>query len=57
MLYTVREVANLLKVNRNFVYDIIKRGELRAIRVGSIKIRHDDLEAYINQREVIINER
>lgn len=56
MLYTVREVANLLKVNRNFVYDIIKRGELRAIRVGSIKIRHDDLEAYINQREVIINE-
>lgn len=57
MLYTVREVANLLKVNRNFVYDIIKRGELRAIRVGSIKIRHDDLEAYINQREVVINER
>lgn len=55
MLYTVREVANLLKVNRNFVYDIIKRGELRAIRVGSIKIRHDDLEAYINQREVVIN--
>ena len=57
MLYTVREVANLLKVNRNFVYDIIKRGEVRAIRVGSMKIRHDDLEAYINQREVVINER
>ena len=55
MLYTVREVANLLKVNRNFVYDIIKRGELRAIKVGSIKIRHDDLEDYINQREVVIN--
>ena len=57
MLYTVREVANLLKVNRNFVYDEIKNGKLRAIRVGSIKIRHDDLEAYINQREVVINER
>jgi excisionase family DNA binding protein len=55
MLYTVREVANLLKVNRNFVYDEIKNGKLRAIRVGSIKIRHDDLEAYINQREVVIN--
>ena len=55
MLYTVSEVAKLLKVNRNFVYDIIKRGELRAIRVGSIKIRHDDLEAYINEREVVTN--
>lgn len=55
MLYTVREVAKLLKVNRNFVYDIIKKGELKAIRVGSIKIKRDDLEAYINQREVIIN--
>ena len=53
MLYTVSEVAKLLKVNRNFVYDIIKRGELKAIRVGSIKIRHDDLEAYINEREVV----
>lgn len=56
MLYTVSEVAKLLKVNRNFVYDIIKKGELRAIRVGSIKIRRDDLEAYINEREVVINE-
>lgn len=56
MLYTVSEVAKLLKVNRNFIYDIIKKGELRAIRVGSIKIRRDDLEAYINEREVIINE-
>ena len=53
MLYTVSEVAKLLKVNRNFVYDIIKKGELKAIRVGSIKIRSDDLEAYINQREVV----
>ncbi len=53
MLYTVSEVAKLLKVNRNFVYDIIKKGELRAIRIGSIKIKHEDLESYINEREVV----
>lgn len=53
MVYTVSEVANLLKVNRNFVYDAIKRGELKAIRIGSIKIRHDDLMSYINEREVV----
>ena len=28
MLYTVTEVAKLLKVNRNFVYKIINNGEL-----------------------------
>lgn len=53
MLLTVSEVAKMLKVNRNFVYDIIKRGELRAIRVGSIKIKREDLESYINEREVV----
>lgn len=55
MLYTVSEVAKLLKVNRNFVYDEIKKGKLRAIKVGSIKIKCEDLEAYINEREVVIN--
>ena len=55
MLYTVSEVAKLLKVNRNFVYDEIKKGKLRAIKVGSIKIKCDDLKSYINEREVVIN--
>ena len=53
MLYTVSEVAKLLKVNRNFVYDEIKKGKLRAIKVGSMKIKCEDLEAYINEREVV----
>lgn len=54
MLYTVSEVASLLKVNRNFVYDAIKRGKLKAVKVGSIKIRKTDLEAYIEERGVIL---
>ena len=53
MLYTVSEVAKLLKVNRNFVYDEIKKGKLRAIKVGSIKVKREDLEAYINEKEVV----
>lgn len=53
MVYTVSEVASMLKVNRNFVYDLIKRGELKAIRIGSIKIKHEDLEAYVNDQENI----
>lgn len=49
MLLTVSEVAKLLKVNRNFVYKIIKEGELRAVNVGSIKVRREDLDEYVER--------
>lgn len=50
MLLTVSEVAKLLKVNRNFVYKIIKNGELKAVNIGSIKIRREDLDEYVKQQ-------
>ena len=46
-LYTVMEVSKLLKVNRNFVYDLIRKGELEAVRIGSIKVRKDAVERYV----------
>lgn len=49
MLITVSEVAKALKVNRNFVYKLIKDGELEAVRIGSIKVREDKLNEYINK--------
>ena len=51
LLYTVSEVAKMLKVNRNFVYNEIKKGNLEAVKIGSIKIRKDKLEEYINGKE------
>ena len=56
MLYTVSEVAKMLKVNRNFVYNLIKDGELEAVRIGSIKIREDKLNEYIKS-QVVTSER
>lgn len=53
MLFTVREVAELLKVNRNYVYDMIKRGELKSVKIGSIKVKKSDLEEFINSKGVI----
>ena len=47
MLYTVTEVAKMLKVNRNFVYKIINNGELEAVKIGSIKVRKEALNRYI----------
>ena len=56
MLLTVSEVAKTLKVNRNFVYNLIKDGELEAVRIGSIKVREDKLNEYIKS-QVVTSER
>ena len=56
MLLTVSEVSKKLKVNRNFVYNLIKDGELEAVRIGSIKIREDKLNEYIKS-QVVTSER
>ena len=52
MLLSVSEVAKLLKVNKNFVYKIINNGELEAVKIGSIKVKKEALNRYI-ERNVI----
>ena len=52
MLLTVSEVAKALKVNRNFVYKLIKDGELEAVRIGSIKVREEALNQYIENNVI-----
>ena len=37
-LYTVDEVASILKVNKNTVYDLIKNGNLIALKLGRLKV-------------------
>lgn len=56
MLYTVSEVSKMLKVNRNYVYKLIKNGELEAVKIGSIKIREEVLNRYVNNN-IITRER
>lgn len=51
-LYTVKEVAGILLVNVNTVYDIMNRGELPYLRLGSRKIRGSDLEKFIESYPV-----
>ena len=52
MLYTVTEVAKMLKVNRNFVYKIINNGELEAVKIGSIKVKREALDDYIERMKI-----
>lgn len=46
---TVSDVARLLQMNEQTVRNWIDRGELRAVRVGSrrVRVRREDLDAFI----------
>ena len=56
MLYTVTEVAKMLKVNRNFVYNLINNGELEAVKIGSIKVRKEALNRYVNEQRIVVTD-
>lgn len=47
-LYTVKEVAKLLKMNVGAVYKEMNDGRLPYILLGSKKVRGADLEKYIS---------
>lgn len=53
ILYTVKETSKLLKVNTNFVYKLIKEGKLKALKLGSTKIRKRDLDNFILELETM----
>ncbi|WP_066633520.1 substrate-binding domain-containing protein [Desulfolucanica intricata] len=47
---TPKEVADILKITKNTVYELIKRGELPAYRVGrKLRVDPQDVEAYKKQ--------
>lgn len=47
MVFTVAEVAKILKVNKNYVYQLIEKGLLKALRLGSIKVPKECLVDFI----------
>jgi excisionase family DNA binding protein len=51
VVYTIEEVAKILKVSTATVRRMIDSGELKAIRIrGQIRIRKEDLEDLINKQ-------
>ncbi len=51
VLYTVKEASKLLKTNPNYVYELIKRGMLPALKLGSFKIRRTTILNFLEQNE------
>ncbi|MEH7273790.1 helix-turn-helix transcriptional regulator [Neobacillus vireti] len=45
--YTPDEVAQLFQISKHTVYELIKRGELQAFKVGNkMRIEHEEIERY-----------
>lgn len=51
VLYTVSETAKLLKTNPNYIYELIKKGMLPALKLGSLKVRKTALLNFLSEYE------
>ena len=51
MLYTVKEVSQILRTNPTYVYRLIDSQRLPAIKLGSYKIRKETLENFLQAYE------
>lgn len=49
-LYSVSEVAKILRVSKNRIYKSIKSGEIPVIEYGSMKISEEALKEFIGRR-------
>ena len=52
LLYTVEEVSKMVGSNKNYVYDLIKKGFLPALKLGSLKIRRTALLSFLKENEM-----
>lgn len=49
MLYTVKEVADILKTNTDYVYALQRNGLLKFMKIGRLKCRKSTLEAFLEK--------
>lgn len=49
LLYTVKETATVLGCNIHLVYDLINKGLLPAMKLGSLKIRLTSIEEFLEK--------
>lgn len=51
LVFTVHEVSNILHSSPNYIYELIKKGYLPAIKLGSLKVLKSSLEKFLIQNE------
>ena len=48
-LYSIKEVSQILRVTPRYAYDLVYRGLLPAIKLGSLKVRPEDIDAFLDK--------
>lgn len=48
-LLNVSEVSKILKVNKNKVYELVRTGHLKALKIGSLKVSSEEVERFIRE--------
>ena len=49
-IYTLKEVADILKVTRRSIYNYIKEDKLKAVKIGrEWRVTEDALKAFLNK--------
>jgi len=52
-LYTIEEVAQILRVTQRTIYNYIKDEGLPAIKIGKHwRVKHSDLEKFLSERMI-----
>lgn len=51
LIYSVKEVAKILHTSPNYVYSLIEKGYLPAIKLGSVKVLKSSLENFLIENE------
>lgn len=51
VIYTVKEVSQLLRTNAAFIYKLIDTGLLPALKLGSIRVRKEALDEFLQKYE------
>lgn len=51
LVYTVKEVSEIIHTNPTYVYQLINAGLLPALKLGSYKVRHEALINFLQQSE------
>lgn len=51
VVYTVKEVASIIHTNTSYVYELIKKGYLPALKLGSYKVRAESLQKFLAENE------
>lgn len=49
-IYTLEEIVDILKVTRRTLYNYIKHGQLKAVKIGKYwRVSHKDLQDFISK--------